>query len=407
MGVGRRIAAAVAAILAATASAQPRITSIGVLPGGAYSRTSAISGDGAAAVGGCFLSPGGYRAVRWTRAEGLRNLGLLPGGTASYAVAVSADGAVVAGYCDLASGGRRAFVWDAASGVRDLGVLDGLVDSTARAISADGATVLGFSAAFQTPSRMFTWTDAGGLGTLPTPPGYTEYSADGISPDGAVVVGSCHPVSDSGVAPCVWERSGNFRRLPRDGAWLCRATLVNAGGSVVAGTADSLAVRWTDGAMEPIPALGPRASSSGPAAMNAAGTIILGWSREDVASAVPWLWSAATGTVPLGDHLTSLGVNLGSWSINEATGISADGAAMTGVGRLNGQVRGWIVTGLPAPCAADVDGDGFLDMADYAAFVACFEGGACPTPPASDFNRDGFLDFFDYADFVAAFELGC
>jgi hypothetical protein len=57
-------------------------------------------------------------------------------------------------------------------------------------------------------------------------------------------------------------------------------------------------------------------------------------------------------------------------------------------------------------CAADFNGDGFLDFFDYDDFVACFETGACGDSTA-DFNGDGFVDFFDYDDFVAAFEAGC
>lgn len=55
----------------------------------------------------------------------------------------------------------------------------------------------------------------------------------------------------------------------------------------------------------------------------------------------------------------------------------------------------------------DYTGDGALDFADYAAFVGCFEGGACPPARSADFDESGFVDFFDYASFVAAFEAGC
>jgi hypothetical protein len=58
-------------------------------------------------------------------------------------------------------------------------------------------------------------------------------------------------------------------------------------------------------------------------------------------------------------------------------------------------------------CAADFNGDGFLDFFDYADYVTCFETASCPPGTSADFNADGFVDFFDYADFVAAFEAGC
>lgn len=62
-------------------------------------------------------------------------------------------------------------------------------------------------------------------------------------------------------------------------------------------------------------------------------------------------------------------------------------------------------------CLADVSCDGFVDIFDYDAFVACFEGGgesgSCPAGVSPDFNNDGFSDAFDYDDFVTAFERGC
>lgn len=61
----------------------------------------------------------------------------------------------------------------------------------------------------------------------------------------------------------------------------------------------------------------------------------------------------------------------------------------------------------PAPCAADFNGDGFLDFFDYSDYVSCFETGTCPDGRKADFNGDAFVDFFDYSDYVGAFEAGC
>jgi hypothetical protein len=62
--------------------------------------------------------------------------------------------------------------------------------------------------------------------------------------------------------------------------------------------------------------------------------------------------------------------------------------------------------GCTTGCAADFNGDGFLDFFDYSEYVACFEGN-CPPGKTADFNADGFTDFFDYSDYVTAFEAGC
>jgi hypothetical protein len=58
-------------------------------------------------------------------------------------------------------------------------------------------------------------------------------------------------------------------------------------------------------------------------------------------------------------------------------------------------------------CAADFNGDNFLDFFDYDDYVNCFETGNCPPGKTADFNGDAFVDFFDYDDYVEAFETGC
>ncbi len=65
------------------------------------------------------------------------------------------------------------------------------------------------------------------------------------------------------------------------------------------------------------------------------------------------------------------------------------------------------VSFVPTPCPADFNGDGFMDLFDYADYVGCFETGTCPSGTTADFNGDAFVDLFDYADFVSAFETGC
>ncbi len=62
---------------------------------------------------------------------------------------------------------------------------------------------------------------------------------------------------------------------------------------------------------------------------------------------------------------------------------------------------------LPPACPADFDGDGFVDLFDFDAFVACFEGVGCPPGTSADFDNDGFVDLFDFDAFIAAFENGC
>ncbi len=63
--------------------------------------------------------------------------------------------------------------------------------------------------------------------------------------------------------------------------------------------------------------------------------------------------------------------------------------------------------GIATGCAADFNGDDFIDFFDYDDYVNCFETGNCPPGKTADFNGDEFVDFFDYDDFVGLFEVGC
>jgi hypothetical protein len=57
---------------------------------------------------------------------------------------------------------------------------------------------------------------------------------------------------------------------------------------------------------------------------------------------------------------------------------------------------------VPRPIA-DFDNSGFVDNADYDAFVEAFE----TTGAGCDLNGDGFVDFFDYDRYVEVYVSGC
>jgi hypothetical protein len=56
-----------------------------------------------------------------------------------------------------------------------------------------------------------------------------------------------------------------------------------------------------------------------------------------------------------------------------------------------------------APCRADLDGDGVLDIFDFLAFGNFFDAG----DPRADFDGDGVLDIFDFLAFGNEFDAGC
>ncbi|MBL8964662.1 MAG: hypothetical protein KF787_10280 [Phycisphaeraceae bacterium] len=65
--------------------------------------------------------------------------------------------------------------------------------------------------------------------------------------------------------------------------------------------------------------------------------------------------------------------------------------------------RAWTTLAVNALCGADFDGSGFVDIEDYAAFIAAFEDG----DDTADFDGSGFVDIEDFTSFVASFENGC
>lgn len=60
---------------------------------------------------------------------------------------------------------------------------------------------------------------------------------------------------------------------------------------------------------------------------------------------------------------------------------------------------------LPCPCLGDLDGDGDVDIADLALFLASF--GGPPLVPCADLNGDGIVDLLDLAIMLSLFGGGC
>src|SRR5687767_3751167 len=71
-----------------------------------------------------------------------------------------------------------------------------------------------------------------------------------------------------------------------------------------------------------------------------------------------FIWDPSNGERVLQTVLVNdFGLNLTGWTLQVATGVSADGTIIVGRGTHNGQTEGWVAH-LPAP---DTDGDGLLD----------------------------------------------
>jgi probable HAF family extracellular repeat protein len=152
---------------------------------------------------------------------------------------------------------------------------------------------------------------------------------------------------------------------------------VSGNGLVVTGygaqaTGFAHAIRWTDaGGMQDLGAL-PNGGATYGTAVNADGSAIVGYDDFNNGTEDAFLWTPTLGMVDLNTYLPSLGIDLAGWTLNKANGISADGAAITGVGTLNGQTRAWLVTGVPSPGPASLLGTcGLLGIRRARRFAFC------------------------------------
>jgi uncharacterized protein YhjY with autotransporter beta-barrel domain len=104
-------------------------------------------------------------------------------------------------------------------------------------------------------------------------------------------------------------------------------------------------------------------NSSQANAVSADGSVVVGQGTTNATLA--FRWTAANGSQDLKTLLTSLGVNTGTWKIQKARGVSADGSVIVGEGiDPSLQTQGWIVRlcDLPGSCAAG--GSGLITVAD-------------------------------------------
>lgn len=113
----------------------------------------------------------------------------------------------------------------------------------------------------------------------------------------------------------------------------------------------------------------------------------------------------------------------GTWWVDHAEGPGAEGAGFYApsfhyigdyiMTNSSGLISGYIVEFEAASCPADLNGDGFVDDADFVLFVSAYNILDCADPSMSvgcpsDFNSDGLVDDADFVIFVGAYnELVC
>jgi probable HAF family extracellular repeat protein len=239
------------------------------------------------------------------------SLGFLPEGSLeSYASDVSADGAIVVGGSSTAEDEKfEAFRWTQGDGMVGLGYLsDGDFDSYANDVSADGSTVVGMSGSSDA-YQAFRWTQSDGMVGL----GYLQEGdlkscAHGVSADGSTVVG--YSISSSGYTE---------------------------------------AFRWTQS--DKMVGLGflPDANESVALGVSADGSTVVGYSGSGY-NTEAFIWNETNGMRNLKDLLTDIGhLDLNSWTLSGATGISSDGKTVVGIGMGPNGNQGWVANLEPPP----------------------------------------------------------
>ncbi len=367
--LARRVCLLLAALLASelgarAALAAPSFQGLGDLEGGGFgSYVSAISADGAVAVG-VGSAPAGLELFRWTFPGGMASLGkLAPSDSDESATGVSSDGAVIVG-----RSGNEAYRWTS-TGMVGLGYLPPVVAgeeaviSNAEGVSGDGSIAVGwnyfngpcysgeFGPVCDARTSGFTWTSAGGL--APFSPS-TALPRD-VSASGAVIVGE--GVNGSNLEAFRYDPSGGFELLGRlAGHARSDANAVSADGSTVVGQSSVgstpwEAFRWTEaGGMQGLGDLNSGAFGGSEAlGVSGDGSLVVGTAPSDTGSTA-FIWDEAHGMRALAQILIDeLGLDLTGWTLTRATDISGDGSVIVGWGmNPNGDSESWIAV-IPEP----------------------------------------------------------
>lgn len=243
---------------------------------------------------------------RWTKVVGFQPLPMPEGAEQSGGIAVSADGTTVVGYMD-SEDGFQAFRWTTADGTKRLGFFPGGIESRALAVSRDGSVIVGFGN-HADGIRAFRWTAKDGLQNLGVLPGCKISRAAGVSADGNVVVGAADV---------------DFRK--------------------------ERAFRWTaaEGMVELTAP--PKTYATVATAVSADGSIVVGQMIGEKGEPQAFVWDATHGMRSVKSVLEAANVDVGTWRLDIAMGISADGRTVVGSGvNPDDKGEGWRAE-LPAP----------------------------------------------------------
>lgn len=321
---------------------------------GRYSYATAVASSGLVVVGHARGASGTSIAYRWQNG-GMTPLGSLSlANPFSVAYAVSADGAVVVGQSYNTSGSYQAFRWS--GGVMTPLPELGLPGSAAFGVSADGSVIVGQSGYPGGSGRAVRWTGSTVTGLDFLNPLYPVSAALGVSSDGSIAVGSSasEAVFTNRKEAVMWSSSGavtalGFLSPPNAPIRDSEATAIAGDNVTIVGDSSNAngffeAFLWNGSSMVGLGFIDPtqavhdsRAKAISQDATTVVGTDVTAGQR------LAFRWQQATGMKSVRDLLVAGGVDMGTWQLKEATGVSANGLVIVGNGTdPNGKDQGWI-----------------------------------------------------------------
>src|SRR5579871_5359848 len=371
----RRIAAPAGATLLILASLSDALlaqqASFQVIPTppayGSNVQAVGVSADGSVIIGEYFVSTGQdctiaggcTRTFRWTAAAGAQDLGLIFAKSSALAYGASADGSQIVGAAyDLISF-SRAFIWSPVIGMQDLGTHIFTNDSThseseAYAMSPTGAIIAGRADpnTKSFPQALQFTAEPAHFSFLETLAGDNLQSdVRAVSADGAVLVGNAY---DSTFQPHAIRWKGGE---PQDiGGNDDSNYAASSDGSVVVGTSNLLAFRWTEATgLQSLGSLSPNGESFA-LAVSADGSVVVGTSTPPSGGGPSRAirWTAKNGLEDLNTVLANLGVNTNGWQLVFANGMSADGRVIVGLAENSSGVNVVYLAVVPPPVCAPV-----------------------------------------------------